>query len=302
MIRIFIFFFSFSTAILATGPINMTKEKQDGDAILTFGLIADIQYCDCESHGTRYYSHSLNKLSEAIEDFNKSEAEFIINLGDLIERDFKSFGPVLELMRKSKRAIFHVPGNHDYSVKQRYKKRVTRMLAGEDGYYSFSKGGFRFIALNSCDISTYSGSLRSRFKAGAMLARLQREGHKNAFDWNGAIGRKQIIWFKSELAEARAMGQGVFIFSHHPVAPEGAHTLYNRQEMLDIVSGYDNIIAWFGGHKHEGDYGYYSDIHFVTLKAVVETADTNSRALVEVYDNYLLIKGRGREESRKLDY
>ena len=300
MTRIFVLFFSILTAIPAAGPINMTKEKQEDNAILTFGLIADIQYCDCENHGTRYYSHSLAKLTEAIEDFNNSKAEFIINLGDLIEKDFKSFQPVLELMRKSKRAVFHLPGNHDYSVRQRYKNRVTRMLAGEDGYYSFSKGGFRFIALNSCDISTYSGSLRSRFKAGTMLARLQREGHKNAFDWNGAIGRKQVRWFKSELAEAREMGQGVFIFSHHPVAPEGAHNLYNREEMLEIVSAYDNIIAWFSGHKHEGDYGYYSDIHFVTLQAVVETANTNSWAMVEVYENYLLLKGRGREESRKL--
>ncbi|MEE4213913.1 MAG: metallophosphoesterase [Bacteroidales bacterium] len=302
MIRVFVLFFSIFTATQAAGPMNMTKEKQDSTAILTFGLIADIQYCDCESHGTRYFSHSLNKLTEAIDDFNNSEAEFIINMGDLIERDFRSFGPVLELMRKSKRAIFHLPGNHDYSVRQRYKKRVTRMLAGEDGYYSFSKGGFRFIALNSCDISTYSGSLRSRFKAGAMLARLQREGQKNAFDWNGAIGRKQISWFKSELAEAREMGQGVFIFSHHPLAPEGAHNIYNREEMLEIVSAYDNIIAWFCGHNHEGDYGYYNDIHFVTLKAMVETANTNSWALVEVYENYLLMKGRGREESRKLTY
>jgi len=302
MVKIIIFFFIIYTAILTASPMNMTNEKQDDKAILTFGLIADIQYCDCNSHGTRFYSHSLNKLTEAIDDFNTGKAEFIVNLGDLIDRDFRSFKPVLDRLEESKKPVFHLLGNHDYSIKQRYKKRMTTMLAGEDAYYSFSRSGFRFIILNSCDISTYSGSLRSRLKAAAILTRLQREGQKNAFDWNGAIGSKQINWFKSELEEARDMGQEVFIFSHHPVEPEGAHNIYNSKEMLTIVSGFDNIIAWFSGHNHMGDYGYYSGIHFLTLKAVVETADTNSRALVEVYEDYLLIEGRGREESRKLLY
>ncbi len=302
MIRILTFFLTCFFFTSASGPMKIPDNKQPGNAIISFGLIADVQYCDCESQGSRFFSNSLDKLTEAIYDFNTVKVDFVINLGDIIEQDFRSFKPLMGLLEKSDKKVFHLLGNHDYYVKNKYKKKVSRTLTGEETYYSFTTNGFRFIALNSCEISTYSGSLLSTLKAGILLGRLQREARPNAFEWNGAIGNKQIEWLKSELTEASEMNEYVLIFSHHTIEPEGTHNIYNREEILDIVSGYENIIAWFCGHNHSGGYGNYNNIHFVTLKGMVETVDSNSWAVVEVYDDKILIKGRGREESRILSY
>ncbi|MBN2632621.1 MAG: hypothetical protein JXR66_03630 [Bacteroidales bacterium] len=65
---------------------------------------------------------------------------------------------------------------------------------------------------------------------------------------------------------------------------------------------YDNIIAWFSGHNHAGNYGNFNMIHFVTFRGMVETAERNSFAVVEVYPNKIWIKGSGREKSQILAY
>ncbi|RUS79834.1 hypothetical protein EGW08_012398 [Elysia chlorotica] len=60
---------------------------------ITFGIVADIQYADCED-GTdfsktriRYYRNSLNLLKNAINDWKKSSdpVAFVLQLGDLID-------------------------------------------------------------------------------------------------------------------------------------------------------------------------------------------------------------------------
>jgi len=302
MTKIFILFLTCFIFTSVSCPMKIPDNKQPGNAIISFGLIADVQYCECESQGSRYFSNSLDKLREAIFDFNTVNVDFVINLGDIIEQDFRSFTPIMDLLEESDKKVYHLLGNHDYYVRNKYKKKVNSILTGEESYYSFSTNGFRFIALNSCDISIYSGSLLSTLKAGILLGKLQRQGRPNAFEWNGAIGKKQIEWFKSELTKAREMNEYVLIFSHHTIDPEGTHNIYNREEILNLVSDYDNVIAWFSGHNHSGGYSKYRNIHFVTLKGMVETSDSSSWAVVEINEDKILIKGRGREESRILSY
>ena len=65
---------------------------------------------------------------------------------------------------------------------------------------------------------------------------------------------------------------------------------------------YQNIIAWFNGHNHEGNYAYQNKIHFVTMKGMVESEKQNSFARVDVYSDKIVISGSGREISRTLAY
>ncbi|MEA1886169.1 MAG: metallophosphoesterase [Bacteroidota bacterium] len=282
--------------------MNIPDSKQPDQPLFSFGLIADIQYCECKNYGSRFFNNSLTKLNKAVKGLNDSDAEFIFTLGDLIEKNYKSFDPVLKILEKSDKKVYHVLGNHDYEVKNRYKKKVEYLLTGEKSYYSFTSRAYRFIALNTCEISTYSGSMLATIKASNIIDRLKRENLPYAFEWNGTMSKKQIEWFKSELIEARKKNEYVFVFSHHTIEPLGTHNMYNRKEILDIVSGFDNIIAWFSGHEHSGGYGNYNNIHFVTLKGMVETPDSNAWALVEIYDNKLMIKGKDRQESYILTY
>ncbi len=43
---------------------------------ISFGIIADVQYCECVPQGTRFYSNSLKKLAECTRDFNARELRY----------------------------------------------------------------------------------------------------------------------------------------------------------------------------------------------------------------------------------
>lgn len=283
------------------GSEKIPLSEQEQIPLFTFGVITDVQYCDCEPAGTRYYRSSLSKLREAIGSFVADNLAFIVDLGDLIEKDFESYKPVMNILDSSGLKVWHVTGNHDYSVDQKYKKRIPQLEGHKEGYYSFSHSEIRFIALNGNDISTYGpGNKKVVEEAQKLILKIRSEGEPNAIDWNGGLGEKQMIWFKNQLDEASVKNEKVIILCHFPVWPENQHNLLNYREVLTLLEKYNNIVAWFSGHNHAGNYGNFNLIHFVTLRGMVETEANTSFAGIEVYRNKIWIKGSGREKSQIL--
>jgi manganese-dependent ADP-ribose/CDP-alcohol diphosphatase len=277
--------------------------SQEQKPLFSFGLIADIQYCNCEPSGTRYYRKSLSKLEEAITSLRIDSPSFLIDLGDLINKDMISYKPVMSMLDTAGFKIYHVTGNHDYAVEPRQKKKIPTLLPSKDGYYSFLYGNFRFIILNGNEISTYYSSNKRNIKTATnYITKLKNNGEINALDWNGGMSDKQILWLSNQLNTSSKNNEKVFIFCHFPIFPENEHNLFNYRDILTVLSDYDNIITWFAGHNHAGNYGNFNMIHFVTIRGMVETDDSNSFALVEVYKNKIWIKGSGREKSQILAY
>lgn len=282
--------------------VGLQLNNQSQKPLFSFGIIADVQYADYEPAGTRFYRSSLAKLREAVNAFKEDSVGFIINLGDIIDRDFESYKPVMNIIDSSGLKTYHVTGNHDYSVDPRYKKRLPVLLTKE-GYYSFDYENFRFIFINGNEISTYISNNKTVIKeANENIDSLKSKGEINAIDWNGGISGKQILWLDSQIKEAAGKNEKVFLICHFPVVPENVHNLLNYKEVLPVLEKYQNIIAWFNGHNHAGNYGNFNMIHFVTFKGMVETEANNSFAIVEVYKNKLWIRGSGREKSQILAY
>jgi manganese-dependent ADP-ribose/CDP-alcohol diphosphatase len=282
---------------------STNKESQDQVPLFSFGMIADIQYCDCDPVGTRYFRSSLGKLEEAVRSFRIDSPAFVINLGDMIEKDFASYKAVYSILDTAGFKIYHLTGNHDYSVEPRLKKRIPPLQSVKDGYYSFSYQNFRFIFLNGNELSTYATNNKSAIKSAAdYILKLKNEGEINGQDWNGGMSSKQFLWLTDQLNTAARDNEKVFIMCHYPVYPVNEHNLLNYRDVLTVLGDYNNIIAWFSGHNHDGNYGNFNMIHFVTIKGMVETEETNSFALVEVYKNKIWIKGNGREKSQILAY
>jgi predicted MPP superfamily phosphohydrolase len=280
-------------------PIPLNQNKP----LFSFGIVSDVQYCNCEPERTRFYRASLAKLREATNAFKSDSVSFIINLGDLIDRDYKSYKPVLDILDSSKLKVFHVAGNHDYSVDSKYKKKLPVLKQVKDGYYSFIQGNFRFIILNGNEISLYASDNKKRIKkAEEYLSALKAENAINAMEWNGGFSQTQISWLRKELDSATAAGEKAFLICHFPLVPENVHNLLNYKEVLALLENYHNIIAWFNGHNHEGNYGNFNMIHFVNFKGMVDTESSNSYAIVDVYKNKLWIRGSGREKSQILAY
>lgn len=268
--------------------------KQDYP-VFTIGIFADAQYSDEDPSINRFYRLSTARLKEAYDTFKKENVDFVINLGDLIDKDYSSFRPVLGIIDSSKIKTYNLLGNHDYSVADSLKRKVPGLL--NNPQQSLKSEGFRFIFLNGNEISTYSGS------TSFMTARIQvyldtLKAHKkiNAMDWNGGISAAQLFYLERELDYATKKHEKVIISCHFPVYPENAHNLLNYEEVLGLLKRYNNVIAWFSGHNHAGNYGNIGPLQFITFRGMVETEDQSSFAIARIYDHRVVIKGYGREK------
>jgi manganese-dependent ADP-ribose/CDP-alcohol diphosphatase len=295
-----IIFLNMPDSSITEGPQTVSRGQKP---LFSFGIITDIHSADKAPVGSRFYRSSRAKLEEAVNSFKKDSADFIINLGDIIDTGFVSYKPVLETLNSSGLKVYNVTGNHDYSVEPKMKRKILVLTSSKEGYYSLVHKNFRFIFLNGNEISTYSTNNKAEIKqAREYISFLKNNGNINAIDWNGGIFSKQLTWLSKQLDEATTNGEKVFISCHFPVFPENVHNLLTYVDVLTILEKYKNVIAWFNGHNHAGNYGNFNMIHFVTFKGMVETETANSFALVEVYKNKIWINGYGREKSQILAY
>ena len=176
--------------------------------IVSFGIVADLQYCDASPDNNRYFKNSPDKLKKATEEFNKHNLDFVINLGDLIDRDWESYDGILPLFDQFKVPVYHVLGNHDYEVEDQYKPDVHKKL-GIQKYYDFTIENWRFIVLDGNEISTFANHENSieYEKAEKLLNELEQEHKVNANFWNGGIGEGQLNWLSQTLEDAKGKHQ-----------------------------------------------------------------------------------------------
>jgi 3',5'-cyclic AMP phosphodiesterase CpdA len=172
----------------------------------------------------------------------------------------------------------------------------------EQRYGSFDRGEFRFLVLDTNDVSTYAHRADTPEFAAAEqeLAKLKAAKAKQAQSWNGGIGPKQLAWIERTCAEARTAGKKVIIFAHHPVRPAAMDTVWNDEAVLAVIDRSPNIVAWLNGHNHAGNFAERNGIPFVTMHGMVETADTSAFATARILSDRMVIAGHGREPSREL--
>ena len=261
-----------------------------------FGVIADVQYCDGDDRGTRYYRASLKKLAAAVQDFNATSLAFVIQLGDLIDRDFVGFDPVLAVYQQFHAPQYHVLGNHDFIVNPAEKGQILTKLDLTTGYYDFTYHSWRFIVLDGNDLSFYAlAPASAKYPAAeAMYQQCQQAGLPNAQTWNGGLGAEQMAWLRQTLAQAEAKGEKVILFCHFPALPRpDQHNLWNDQEVLDLLASYPGVVAYINGHNHAGNYAVRNGAHYLTLPAMVETSDENAYFRIEVYADQLKVIRQG---------
>ncbi|MBP2560446.1 3',5'-cyclic AMP phosphodiesterase CpdA [Neorhizobium galegae] len=272
--------------------------------LLRFGVIADPQYADLPPwlEMNRYYANSLDKLGEAIDVLNGEDLAFVVTLGDLIDRGWESYDPVLGLYDGLRHESFLMPGNHDFSVAPGQLDDVHVRLRMPAAWHDFSRGGFRFVVIDGNEISLFStpeGHPR-RTLAQRRLETLLAEGAINAKEWNGGIGDEQFAWLDGVLARARAAGEKVVVLGHYPLYPENDHNLWGYERLTDLFARSGNVIAYLNGHNHVGNLGRNSGTWYVNFKGMVDTEAENTFAVVEIHADCIEIIGHGREESRTL--
>jgi manganese-dependent ADP-ribose/CDP-alcohol diphosphatase len=298
---------SFLASMAATGPVVTSCQRAVAATtppLLSFGLMADAQYVDAPAAGSRHYRASLGRLREAIGHFNTRPLAFVVHLGDLIDRDWSSFDRVFEPLAGSRHPVCQVLGNHDFDVADALKPEVPDRLGVPQRHHYFDRGNFRFVILDTTEVSTYAHPEGSpgRRAGEAELERVQAAGLRQAQSWNSGIGKGQLEWFESSCRDAQQGGRRVVVFAHHPVLPAGVHNLWNDDALLQALARQPNVIAWFNGHNHGGALAQLGALRLITVPGMVETADTNAFAVVDLYPNRLVLTGRGRAPSHEWDF
>jgi calcineurin-like phosphoesterase family protein len=264
--------------------------------LIRFGAIADCQYCDADS-ARRRYKMSEKKLTECVDYMNGLELDFVIHLGDFIDKDWESFDVVCPIYDRLKTEKYHVLGNHDYSVADEKKKKVHKRLGLPDRYYDFAKKAHRFVILDGNDLSFHAypeGSPPWR-----RSATYYKASGTSSPKWNGAVSLEQMTWLDETLADATAKGERAFVFCHFPVFPDNVHNLWNAPQVVKVLESHQSFAAYLNGHNHSGNYAERDGFHYLTLHGMVDTEET-SYSVVEVYGDRLEVRGIGRQTSRTL--
>ncbi len=274
----------------------------DQTPLLRFGIIADPQYADLDPDPAlnRYFRKSLDRVAEAIDVFNGEELDFVVTLGDIIDRGFESFDDILPLYERSRHPTYFLLGNHDYAVSAQHLPGVVERVGLNGAYYDLAFGQYRLVFLDGSDISVFSAPVGDPRTALAKkrLSALREAGASNAQSWNGSLGDGQLAWLASVLAKADVSGEQVIVFNHYPVFPPNRHNMWDSQRILDTLAKSESFIAYFCGHNHDGDFGLLHGRPFVTAKGMVDTPEHNAFSIVSVFADRIEIEGYGREESR----
>lgn len=268
--------------------------------MLSFGLITDVQYADADPVGERHYRASLGKLKTAVEWLAKKELPFTLHLGDLIDRDFKSFDAVLPLLVPLGHPVRHLAGNHDYDLAEGEKGRVAAKLGMAADHYSFSSGGVRFVMLDTNDVSVYKhpeGSPEDR-AAEAILGKLEAEKSPGGRKWNGGLSASQLAWLDRELAAADAAKEPVIVCGHHPLLPAEMHQAWNPGDVTAVIDRHRCVRAYFNGHNHAGEETVRNGVPYITFKSILHEPDQNAWSAIRLFADRLEIEGNGREKSR----
>lgn len=291
-----------SPAAQATAPAG-SHHRND---TYSFGIVTDVQYADQDTPAgsTRYYRDALPKLRKAVKDLNRRDLAFTMHLGDLIDKDAKSFDEILPVWDKLRMPTHHLLGNHEFTKTGMYSDAVVKKLSMPNQYYAWSKGDWRYIVLDTTRISTFANPEGSENHTRALkaIAELKAAKAPNAQTWNGGVGAEQMAWLKGQLKTAKKQHQKAIVFGHAPIMGVNAHNAFDSDQVRATLEQAGNVVAYFCGHDHAGRYERHKGIHYVNLMGFVEQPrPTTQYSIIEVSSKRVLVDGIGREPDRILD-
>ncbi|MGH6613501.1 metallophosphoesterase [Sphingomonas sp.] len=283
-------------ALIGLGA-NVPATQREERPAFSIGAIADAQYVDAPDNGQRLYHTAPGKLAAAIADFNRQRLAFVVHLGDFIDHDWPSYDALLPIARKLKHPWHFALGNHEFAVDDAHKSLIVAKLGMPARYYCFKDHGWLFIVTDGNDLSSYGWPEGSPEHKRSMDAHAALYADKPL--WDGGIGDAQLRWIDAQLAEADRRGLKAMLFSHFPLYPENPHNLWNTPAVMALLDRHASAKIWLDGHNHDGNYGVRAGIHYVNLKAMLDTPET-SYARLDFFADRVVVKGTGRQSDMVL--
>ncbi|MBR1921020.1 MAG: metallophosphoesterase, partial [Kiritimatiellae bacterium] len=240
-----------------------------------FGAVADLHYADRAPAMRRHYRESCLKLREAVALFNAQKVDFAVELGDFKDDSGgreATLGRLREVEREFARfdgPRYHVAGNHDFdclSPEEFFAETPNDARVSAEGYYSFVRGGVRFVVLNAC----YDSALAP---------------YSRCNPWTDAnIPPREMEWLARELAAAEGH---VVVFCHQRLddSAEANHLVKNAAAVRALMAASGKVRLVVTGHQHCGGWNIQDGIPYYSLRAMVIDAapDESSYATFDVY-------------------
>lgn len=265
-------FLKHGTLVLTAASLSSSKLLADNEVPrLRVGLVTDLHYADKAPAGTRHYRETLAKLEEAARQFEQDKPSFLVELGDLIDAA-DSVDVELSYLKTINRQFsaicqdrHYVLGNH--CVDTLKKEEFLGGVEQEKSYYSFNRGGFHFVVLDSC------------FRSDG-----QPYGRKNAHWTDANIPAAEIEWLESDL---KANDKPVIVFAHQRLDVSNHYGVKNNAQVRKVLEASGRVLAVFQGHSHQNDLKQIGGIHYCTLVAMIEGsgAENNGYSLMELEPN-----------------
>lgn len=263
----------------------------------SIGAIADAQFAQEPDNGPRLYRTAPAKLAAAITDFNRQKLDFVVHLGDFIDKDWASFDTMLPIVKRSRHPWHFALGNHEFAIPDDRKPELPAKLGMPARYYSFQRHGWLFVVTDGNDLSSYG------WPAGSPQHKASMALHDSLYAdkplWDGGIGDTQLAWIDAQLAAADSKGLKVALFSHFPVYPENPHNLWNAPAVMARIERHPSVKLWLDGHNHDGNYGVHAGVHYLNLKAMLDTEAT-SYARLDFFADRIEVRGTGRQQDMVL--
>ncbi len=265
--------------------------------LFSIGAIADCQFADEPDAPPRLYHTAPGKLAAAVADFNRHDLAFAVHLGDFIDKDMASYDALLPIAGRLRHPWQFVLGNHDFAVADADKARVPAKLGMPARYHRFISHGWMFIVTDGNGLSSYAWPQGSAELAHSMAIHDAHYADKPL--WDGAIDDVQLRWIDAQLGEADRRGLKAMLFSHFPLWPENPHNLWNAPAVIALLERHPSVKIWLDGHNHEGNYRLRAGIHYVNLKAMLDTDET-AYAFLDFFRDRVRLRGVGRQQSMTL--
>jgi len=240
-------------AVESRNPWTHLKLNNDPDEF-RFAIISD-----------RTGGHRGRVFSQAVEQINLLQPEFVLSVGDLIE-GYTEKQPVIDSQWKEfqgfvsrlQMPFFYVPGNHD--VTNKVMLETWREKFGRE-YYHFVYRNVLFLALNTNDPVDKSNIgeeqlnwLKQTLEQNAGVRWTVVCVHKPLWDYSG-LDPEKVGW---NAVEKLLNGRKYTVFAGH---------MHNFKKWTRQGMSYFQLATTGGGSKMRGvEYGEFDQIAWVTMK------------------------------------
>ena len=242
-------------------------EKECRQPMARFGVITDIHHTNKPDIPSRKYSAALRKTASFVKTMNNLRADFIIELGDLVDllaqdkNPIQNLTEVESLLARFDGPRFHVLGNHEFDNVARNDMlshiENTGIPAGNT-WYSFDNHGIHGVVLDA----DYTVAEPHR--------PFDLQDPADPFwNWQDAwIPQDELDWLTADLA---ASDYPTIVFCHqlfHRADTED-HTIKNASVVRSIFENDGQVLAVFSGHDHRGEIAFINGIHYLVLEGNV---------------------------------